>query len=173
MYNRRDAGGSCAIEGVGWGMERRYGVAVDGEAVDARDDMEGEFGRGRDHERSEKWRYETGNRTGGSLTHCGGEIWVVPIMSGRAPRRNLTVAEWRRKTSYISCITNVRIYHLFVSCVYFLSFFFIYLAEQCMPRVRRFAPRAFERDGTCPFHLNATRKTRAPGRFGRYRLHGR
>lgn len=54
MYNRRDAGGSCATGGWERGMGRRCGVAVDGEAVDARDDMEGEFGRGRDHERSEK-----------------------------------------------------------------------------------------------------------------------
>lgn len=53
MYNRRDAGGSCAAwEGrEGDGEASRSGEAVDGEAVDARDDMEGEFGRERDHER--------------------------------------------------------------------------------------------------------------------------
>lgn len=51
MYNRRDAGGSCAAGGRAAGeTERRRGATVDGEAVDARDDMEGEFGRGRDHE---------------------------------------------------------------------------------------------------------------------------
>lgn len=106
-------------------------------AVDVRggDDTEGEFG---DHERerereslSEKWRYEStrgwiARRRG--LTHCGGEIWVVPIMSGekRAPRSESDSGRVTpRETSYISCITNVRIYHLFVSpaYVYFLSFF--------------------------------------------------
>lgn len=54
MYNRRDAGGSCAVGGGKGDGEASRGAAADGEAVDARDDMEGEFGRGRDHERSEK-----------------------------------------------------------------------------------------------------------------------
>jgi len=39
------------VRGKGDGEASRSGAAVDGKAVDTRDDMEGEFGRERDHER--------------------------------------------------------------------------------------------------------------------------
>lgn len=91
---------------------------------------------------------------------------------------NLTVAEWRRKTSYISCITNARIYHPFVSpvCIFRFFFFFISRSDTCArvcvcARAARFysrAPLCVRARWNCLFHSNATPKAHAHS--GRQRL---